>query len=171
MTQAELAEAVGVSQESVARYEKGDTLPPIDVAARMASALGVALDRLISQPVYEWDWDQLHVLREALERERREFELEKENFAWSKRIDGHMKGLDEEIELGIISEEDRGKILAALESTVTTAFRIAMHPNQTALLGMFSELIVNCGDVILRCYDCGAASESKKTSPSGDGNR
>lgn len=47
LTQAELAEKVGVSQGAVSGYEKGSLRPTIDVCAKLAKALGVTMDELM----------------------------------------------------------------------------------------------------------------------------
>jgi transcriptional regulator with XRE-family HTH domain len=46
LSQSQLATAAGISKRSVASYEAGETLPSIDIAARLAEALGVTLDEL-----------------------------------------------------------------------------------------------------------------------------
>lgn len=46
MTQEELAAASGVSRVSVQKYEADVNRPPLDVAVRLADALGVCVDQL-----------------------------------------------------------------------------------------------------------------------------
>ena len=46
MTQEELAEKIGVSRQSVAKWESGDSLPDIDRCKAIADAFGVSLDDL-----------------------------------------------------------------------------------------------------------------------------
>lgn len=46
MTQKELAGACGLSELSVCRYEKGERIPNITLAKRMAEALGCSLEDL-----------------------------------------------------------------------------------------------------------------------------
>jgi transcriptional regulator with XRE-family HTH domain len=48
-SQPELAEKVGTSAPVISRYERGATLPSIDAAKRIADALGVPLDSLVSE--------------------------------------------------------------------------------------------------------------------------
>lgn len=48
ITQAELAEKLDVSQQHISAYERGERIPGIDAAARIADALGVSLDELVS---------------------------------------------------------------------------------------------------------------------------
>ena len=48
MTQEQLAEAVGVSRQTVAKWESGDTSPDLEHAAALADALGTTLDDLVS---------------------------------------------------------------------------------------------------------------------------
>jgi HTH-type transcriptional regulator / antitoxin HipB len=43
MTQAQLAEAVGLQQPAVARFEAGGTMPTLPLLERFASALGMRL--------------------------------------------------------------------------------------------------------------------------------
>ena len=46
LTQEQLAEAVGVSRQTVAKWESGETSPDLEHAAALASALGTTLDDL-----------------------------------------------------------------------------------------------------------------------------
>lgn len=43
---AELASAAGTSTRQMSRYLTGRSTPPVDVAARMATALNISLDHL-----------------------------------------------------------------------------------------------------------------------------
>ncbi len=45
-SQSELAKQIQVSREIVGRYERGDAVPSIDIAKRMADAFEVSLDYL-----------------------------------------------------------------------------------------------------------------------------
>ena len=47
-TQEQLAEAVGVSRQTVAKWESGETSPGLEHAAALADALGTTLDALVS---------------------------------------------------------------------------------------------------------------------------
>lgn len=47
VTQAELADKLDVSQQHISAYERGERIPGIDAAARIADALGVTLDELV----------------------------------------------------------------------------------------------------------------------------
>ena len=47
-TQEQLAEAVGVSRQTVAKWESGETSPDLEHAAALAGALGATLDALVS---------------------------------------------------------------------------------------------------------------------------
>lgn len=47
VTQAELADKLDVSQQHISAYERGERIPGIDAAARIAEALGVTLDELV----------------------------------------------------------------------------------------------------------------------------
>ena len=53
--QNELAKRVGVSREMMGRYERDDAVPSIDIAKRMAEALGVSLDFLVGNVEEELD--------------------------------------------------------------------------------------------------------------------
>ena len=46
ISQTDLPKAVGVSREIIGRYERGDALPSIEVAAKIADVLEVSLDYL-----------------------------------------------------------------------------------------------------------------------------
>lgn len=46
LTQEQLAESVGVSRQTVAKWESGETSPDLDHAAALADALGTTLDGL-----------------------------------------------------------------------------------------------------------------------------
>ena len=48
MTQEQLAEAAGVSRQTVAKWESGATSPDLEHAAALAEALGTTLDALVS---------------------------------------------------------------------------------------------------------------------------
>ena len=47
-TQEQLAEVVGVSRQTVAKWESGETSPDLEHAATLAEALGTTLDALVS---------------------------------------------------------------------------------------------------------------------------
>ncbi len=49
MTQAELAERIGMTRQTVAAIEAGKYSPPLEFALRIAEAFGVALDQ-----VFQW---------------------------------------------------------------------------------------------------------------------
>ena len=46
MTQAELAEKIGVTRALIAQYELGSKSPTVPVAARIAQIFGVTIDRI-----------------------------------------------------------------------------------------------------------------------------
>jgi len=46
LSQVDFAKAVGVSREMIGRYERGEVMPSIEVAKKMADALEVSLDYL-----------------------------------------------------------------------------------------------------------------------------
>lgn len=47
LTQAELAELIGVEQETISRFERGATLPPLNRLADIADALKCPLENLL----------------------------------------------------------------------------------------------------------------------------
>lgn len=47
LTQDQLAELIQTSQSTVARIEHAETMPPADVATRIAAALGITIDELL----------------------------------------------------------------------------------------------------------------------------
>lgn len=46
LTQEALAEAVGVTRQTVAKWEAGESLPDLEMAGRLAAALDISLDDL-----------------------------------------------------------------------------------------------------------------------------
>ena len=50
MTQAELADAVGVTRQTVIAIEKGKYSPSLEVAFKMARTLGVTLEEVFGYP-------------------------------------------------------------------------------------------------------------------------
>ena len=48
LSQVALAEATGISRDVISKYEHGDSVPSVDYAKRIADALGVLLDYLVS---------------------------------------------------------------------------------------------------------------------------
>ena len=50
LTQEALAEQVGVSRQTVAKWESGESAPDLDAAGRLGRALDVSLDELVSTP-------------------------------------------------------------------------------------------------------------------------
>ena len=48
LTQEQLAEAVGVSRQTIAKWEAGETSPDLEHAAALAEALGTSLDGLVN---------------------------------------------------------------------------------------------------------------------------
>ncbi|MFC3197290.1 helix-turn-helix domain-containing protein [Parapedobacter deserti] len=62
MTQGALGGKVGTSGDIIGKYERGENMLSIDVAAKMADALGVTLDYLVKDGEYE------HIDNETLKR-------------------------------------------------------------------------------------------------------
>jgi len=53
MIQADLGKAVGTSGDIIGKYERDEIKPSIDVAAKIADALGVTLDYLVKDAEYQ----------------------------------------------------------------------------------------------------------------------
>jgi transcriptional regulator with XRE-family HTH domain len=51
--QADLGKKVGTSGDIIGKYERGENVPSIDVASKIADALGVTLDYLVKDSEYE----------------------------------------------------------------------------------------------------------------------
>lgn len=48
-SQSDLAERTGISQVMVGKYERGDAIPSLEVAKKIADAFGVSLDYLVGE--------------------------------------------------------------------------------------------------------------------------
>ena len=55
MTQEALAEKVGVARQTIAKWESGESVPDLEMAAKLASVMEVSLDDLINAPEDELD--------------------------------------------------------------------------------------------------------------------
>ncbi len=53
--QADLGKLIGTSGDIIGKYERGENTPSIDVAAKIADALGVTIDYLVK----DGDYDQI----------------------------------------------------------------------------------------------------------------
>ena len=53
LSQVELAEKVGVSRDTIGKYERGDITPTVDKAKRIADTFGVSMDFLTSAEAEE----------------------------------------------------------------------------------------------------------------------
>jgi transcriptional regulator with XRE-family HTH domain len=51
MSQTDLAKAARVSREIIGRYERGEAMPSIEVAKKIADAFGVSLDYLVGEGI------------------------------------------------------------------------------------------------------------------------
>ncbi len=47
LSQVALAEATGISRDAISKYERGDTIPSVENAKKIAQVLGVSLDFLV----------------------------------------------------------------------------------------------------------------------------
>ena len=65
LSQADLAIVIGASRDMIGKYERNDNLPSIEVASKIADALGVTLDYLVKDGEYEQiDQETLKRLKE-----------------------------------------------------------------------------------------------------------
>ena len=53
MTQEALAEQVGVSRQTIVKWEAGESAPDLEMAGRLAKALDASLDELVQAPMPE----------------------------------------------------------------------------------------------------------------------
>lgn len=63
--QAQLAERVGVTQQTISRWENGEVIPPPKRLAKVAKALDLDLDQMLAYGGYlpnAADWPRWHVL-------------------------------------------------------------------------------------------------------------
>jgi transcriptional regulator with XRE-family HTH domain len=51
LSQTDLAKAAGVSREIIGRYERGEAMPSIEVAKKIADTFGVSLDYLVGEGI------------------------------------------------------------------------------------------------------------------------
>jgi len=63
--QSDLAEKTGISSVSIGNYERNDRVPPVDLAKKIAVALGVSLDLLLGSESNEFTMGELHSLPDA----------------------------------------------------------------------------------------------------------
>jgi transcriptional regulator with XRE-family HTH domain len=49
LSQIALAEATGISRDAISKYERGDAVPSVEYAKRIADVLGVSLDYLAGE--------------------------------------------------------------------------------------------------------------------------
>jgi len=64
-SQSELAKQINVSREIVGRYERGDAVPSIDIAKRMADAFEVSLDYLVGATEKQINKEMLNRIEEV----------------------------------------------------------------------------------------------------------
>ena len=53
ITQEALAEMVGVSRQTIAKWENGESTPDLEMSGKLSQALDVSLDDLANAPLYE----------------------------------------------------------------------------------------------------------------------
>ena len=59
LTQEALAELVGVTRQTIAKWESGESVPDLSLAGKLASVLDVALDELVEAPREELEDESL----------------------------------------------------------------------------------------------------------------
>ena len=59
LTQESLAEQVGVTRQTIAKWESGESVPDLALAGQLAAALDVMLDELVESPREELEDDSL----------------------------------------------------------------------------------------------------------------
>ena len=59
LTQEALAEEVGVTRQTIAKWESGESIPDLELAGRLAAALDVSLDDLTHAPREELEEESL----------------------------------------------------------------------------------------------------------------
>jgi len=68
MKQTDLGKLIGTSGDIIGKYERGENIPSIDVAVKIADALGITLDYLVKDEKYEQiDEDTLKRLKDIQE--------------------------------------------------------------------------------------------------------
>lgn len=72
LTQEGLAQKAGIATKYLSRIELGEQVPSIDIAARLAMALGVSLDVLLGLPMHALPSEvHLHVQLDSPESQQR----------------------------------------------------------------------------------------------------
>ena len=59
LTQESLAELIGVTRQTIAKWESGESVPDLSLAGKLASVLDVALDELVEAPREEFEDESL----------------------------------------------------------------------------------------------------------------
>ena len=59
LTQESLAELVGVTRQTIAKWESGESVPDLSLAGKLAAVLDVALDELVEAPREEFEDESL----------------------------------------------------------------------------------------------------------------
>ena len=59
LTQEALAEEVGVTRQTIAKWESGESIPDLELAGRLAAALDISLDDLTHAPREELEEESL----------------------------------------------------------------------------------------------------------------
>ncbi len=57
LTQESLAEKIGVSRQTIAKWENGESAPDLEMSGKLSQALDVSLDDLANAPLYEMPKD------------------------------------------------------------------------------------------------------------------
>jgi len=59
LTQESLAELVGVTRQTIAKWESGESVPDLSLAGKLAAVLDVTLDELVEAPREEFEDESL----------------------------------------------------------------------------------------------------------------
>lgn len=63
LSQVDLSNATGISRDAISKYERGDAIPSVEYAKRIADVLGVSLDYLVNEEDKEEVLDNEAVVR------------------------------------------------------------------------------------------------------------
>ncbi len=79
LTQKQLGEALGVSQQQIAQYESGKRTPKVDTLVRIARALNTSIVSLFDNTVWNIPTENIGELKKALESDSKSLHEIKEN--------------------------------------------------------------------------------------------
>lgn len=104
ITQQQLANFVGISQNSIQRYETGKRIPPLDVLTKIAEALNITLDNILAKDKNS----ELYKSNIAIENLKEEAEKEAAAFRKSLEVDAAFCTLCEScgFKIGVKTDDD-----------------------------------------------------------------